>query len=64
LTAGLDHADGNAVVTLDCDLQDPPELIKEMIDKWKMNFDIVYARRKHSHEGLLKKYTSNFYQAI
>lgn len=61
LTAGLDHASGDAVVTLDCDLQDPPELIKEMIDKWKMNFDIVYARRKVSHEGFLKKITSKYY---
>jgi dolichol-phosphate mannosyltransferase len=64
LTAGLDHADGDAVVTLDCDLQDPPELIKEMIDKWKMNFNIVYARRKLSHEGLLKKYTSKYYYKV
>lgn len=61
LTAGLDYASGDAIVTLDCDLQDPPELIKEMIDKWKMNFNIVYARRKVTHEGFLKKISSKYY---
>jgi polyisoprenyl-phosphate glycosyltransferase len=45
ITAGLDHAVGDAVVFIDADLQDPPELIAEMIAKWREGFDVVYARR-------------------
>ncbi len=45
VTAGLDHARGSAVVILDADLQDPPELVLEMIAKWRLGYDIVYARR-------------------
>ena len=47
LTCGLDHAQGEAVVVLDADLQDPPELIPEMIAKWHEGYDIVYAKRRH-----------------
>lgn len=46
LTAGLDHARGEAVVTIDADLQDPPELIPTMIAKWRQGADIVYAVRR------------------
>ena len=45
LTAGLDHASGGAVVMLDADLQDPPELIPRMLDDWKAGCDVVYAVR-------------------
>jgi len=52
LTAGLDHAGGDAVVTIDADLQDPPELIPTMIAKWRQGADIVYAvRRSRAGEG-------------
>ncbi len=44
-TAGLDVADGDAVVLMDADLQDPPELIDEMLERWVQGFDVVYARR-------------------
>jgi glycosyltransferase involved in cell wall biosynthesis len=47
LTAGLDHARGDAVVMLDADLQDPPELILEMLEHWRRGTDIVYAVRRH-----------------
>ena len=50
LTAGLDHASGDAIVMLDADLQDPPELILEMIDRWREGSDVVYAVRK-AREG-------------
>jgi glycosyltransferase involved in cell wall biosynthesis len=50
LTAGLDHARGNAVVMLDADLQDPPELIPRMLDHWRGGCDIVYAVRE-AREG-------------
>ncbi len=45
LTAGLDHASGNVVVMLDADLQDPPELIPQMLDRWRAGVDVVYAVR-------------------
>jgi dolichol-phosphate mannosyltransferase len=45
-TAGLDHACGDAVVIIDADLQDPPELIPRLIEKWKQGNQIVYARRR------------------
>ncbi len=47
LTAGLDHATGDAVVMLDADLQDPPELIPTMLDHWRAGCDVVYAVREH-----------------
>ena len=48
LTAGLDHARGDAVVMIDADLQDPPELIPEMLDHWRRGTDVVYAVRQPS----------------
>ena len=46
LTAGLDHATGDAVVVIDVDLQDPPELILEFVAKWRDGFDVVYGKRE------------------
>ena len=43
MTAGLDHAHGDAVVVIDADLQDPPELIPEMIEHWQSGYDVVFA---------------------
>jgi dolichol-phosphate mannosyltransferase len=45
VTAGLDHTSGSAVTIMDADLQDPPELVLEMIAKWRAGYDIVYAKR-------------------
>src|SRR5690554_411773 len=45
LTAALDHCDGDAVVPMDADLQDPPEVIPEMVEKWREGYDMVIARR-------------------
>ncbi len=45
MTAGLDHAPGDAVVVIDADLQDPPELIPDLVLKWRQGYDVVYARR-------------------
>lgn len=50
ITAGLDHARGDAIVMIDADLQDPPELIPEMVQQWRSGSDIVYAVRR-SREG-------------
>ncbi len=66
LTAGLDHATGEAVITLDGDLQHPPELIPQLLARWREGNQIVYARRATS-ESLpwLKAFTSRmFYKAI
>ena len=62
MIAGLDHAQGDAVVIIDVDLQDPPELIPKMIELWEEGYDDVYAKRK-SREGetWFKKTTSKFY---
>jgi glycosyltransferase involved in cell wall biosynthesis len=62
MIAGLDHVRGDATVIIDADLQDPPELIPEMITLWEEGYDDVYAKRK-SREGetALKKWTSKMY---
>lgn len=64
LTAGLQYAKGDAIVTLDCDLQDPPEIILEMVKKWQLGNDIVYARRRNRHDSFLKKYTAIVYYKL
>lgn len=46
ITAGLDHARGDAVVVMDCDLQDPPELVPQMVALYRKGFDVVHARRR------------------
>jgi len=61
VAAGLDHADGDAVVIIDADGQEPPELIPEMIKWWEKGFDDVYARRNAHKGGGLKKLTSQLY---
>ena len=45
--AGLEHAKGNAIVIIDADLQDPPELIKDLYTKLQQGYDVVYAQREH-----------------
>jgi len=66
MTAGLDHARGDAVIVIDADLQDPPELIPELVARWRDGYDMVYARRSaRDGETLLKKTTAKlFYRAI
>lgn len=65
MVAGLDYAKGDAVVFMDADLQDPPELLPELIKYWEEGYDDVYARRK-SREGetFLKKFTSKMYYRV
>jgi glycosyltransferase involved in cell wall biosynthesis len=54
--AGLEYARGDAVIVMDVDLQDPPELLKEMVEKWRQGYDVVYAqRRARDGETLIKK---------
>ncbi len=66
MTAGLDFADGDAVIVIDADLQDPPELIPEMVREWRAGHDVVLMRRRsRASETWLKKATARgFYRAI
>lgn len=66
LTAGLDYATGLAAVPIDCDLQDPPEVILEMYDKWREGYDVVLAKRSNrDSDTFVKRQTSNlFYKLI
>lgn len=63
--AGMDNATGNAVISMDGDLQHPPELIPEMIKKWEEGYDIVFTVRKYPKEiSLFKRKTSDFFYKI
>ena len=66
MTAGLEHARGDAVIIIDADLQDPPELIPELVRHWRDGWDMVYAQRiERLGESLLKKLTARwFYRLI
>jgi glycosyltransferase involved in cell wall biosynthesis len=66
VTAGLDHASGQAVIIIDTDLQDPPSVILKLIDKWKEGYEVVYAvRAERKGETWFKKMTASlFYRLI
>lgn len=66
MTAGLDHARGDATIVIDADLQDPPELIPELLRHWHDGYDVVYARRiSREGESWLKKVTAHgFYRLM
>jgi polyisoprenyl-phosphate glycosyltransferase len=65
LQAGLDHVRGDAVVLMDADLQDPPEIVFQFIERWKQGYDVVYAVRKKRKEGLFKRAAySLFYKTL
>ncbi len=65
LTAGLDHAHGDAVIVIDSDLQDPPELIPQLIEAWKKGYDVVYAKRlSREGEGWFKKATAYMFYRL
>lgn len=66
MTAGLDHASGAAVIVIDADLQDPPELIPELVAAWRAGWDMAYAqRRARAGETWLKRVTAQgFYRVM
>lgn len=66
VTAGVDHATGHAVILIDSDLQDPPEVIPDLIAQWKAGFDVVYAvRKERKGESFFKLITAKlFYRLI
>lgn len=62
VTAGIDEARGDAVIIIDADLQDPPEIIPQMVQKWQEGFEVVYGKRlKREGETLFKKFTAFAY---
>ena len=65
LTAGLDHADGEAVIPIDADLQHPPELISELVARWRDGSDIVIAlRRDRATDGFLRRSASSLFHLV
>jgi glycosyltransferase involved in cell wall biosynthesis len=65
MAAGLDHAQGDVVVVIDADLQDPPELIPELVQHWQEGYDGVYAvRLSREGESWLKKVTAHFFYRL
>jgi glycosyltransferase involved in cell wall biosynthesis len=64
-TAGLDHARGDAVIVIDADLQDPPEVIPRLVATWRAGYDVVYAqRRKRNGDSWLKRATAAMFYRI
>jgi len=66
MTAGIDAAQGDAVIVIDADLQDPPELMVDMVTAWREGYDVVYAKRvERKGESFMKKLTARlFYKLI
>jgi dolichol-phosphate mannosyltransferase len=65
ITAGLDHAAGDAVVVMDADLQDPPEVIPDLIARWEEGYEVVYAvRERRSGESWLKRSTASWFYRV
>lgn len=65
ITAGMDYALGDAIIIIDADLQDPPELIMDMIEKWKQGYEVVYAKRvKRKGETWFKKWSATLFYRV
>ena len=65
LSAGLEASSGSAVVLMDCDLQDPPELIEQFVERWRAGYQVVYGVRRKRKEGTLKRLAyAAFYRSM
>ncbi len=65
ISAGMDYANGEAIIIMDSDLQDPPELIPKLVEEWNKGFDVVYAvRRKREGETFIKKFTASLFYRL
>ena len=65
MAAGIDYVTGDCAIFMDADLQDPPELIPELVKHWEEGYDDVYARRRtRTGEGFIKKFTSKMYYKV
>jgi glycosyltransferase involved in cell wall biosynthesis len=61
VTAGLDMVDADATIIMDSDMQDPPEVALELLEKWEEGFDVVYAQRRSRQDSAFKKFTAGAY---
>jgi len=65
ISAGIDHAEGRAVVVMDGDLQDPPEIVPALVERWKQGYEVVYAVRRTRREGVLLQFAyKTFYRVL
>ena len=65
ITAGIDHARGDCVVVIDADLQDPPEVVRSMIEQWRQGFDVVYGvRSERDGETVMKLMTATLFYRL
>lgn len=64
ITAGIKNTSGQSVVVMDSDLQDPPEVIRDLFFKWREGFEVVHAKRKTRKDGLIKKTTAFIFYRI
>jgi polyisoprenyl-phosphate glycosyltransferase len=65
ITAGIDYAQGDAVIIMDADLQDPPSVSLELVKKWEEGFEVVYAQRRTRKDTAFKKFTAHaFYRLL
>lgn len=65
VTAGIDKAEGDAVIIMDSDMQDPPAISFELVQKWEDGYDVVYAQRRSRKDGLFKRLSASlFYSTL
>jgi len=64
LVAGMNQASGDAVITMDCDFQDPPDVLPPMINHWLNGFKVVYTKRINRKDSFLKKQTAYYYYKL
>ena len=64
VTAGLDHAKGDAIIIMDSDMQDPPSVSFELIEKWVEGYDVVYAQRRSRKDTFFKKLTADMFYRV
>lgn len=64
IAAGLEHATGDAVITMDADFQDPPSVIPELIQQWQKGFKVVFTKRKRRKDNIFKRVTASIYYAL
>ncbi len=65
LTAGIDHVRGNVLVLIDVDLQDPPELIPQFVEKWREGYDMVYgARIRRDEDSMMKRFSAVWFYRL
>ena len=64
LVAGMNNACGDAVITMDCDFQDPPQIIPQMVKFWLEGYKVVYTKRINRKDGFLKKYSAHYYYKL